>query len=303
MNRKAWIEAMRPRTLPVSVAGVIAGCSVAVFYGSFRWLPALICLLFALGAQIVSNFANEYYDFRNGLDKKGREGFRRGVTEGDLTPGTMKRATFGLLAVTCLVGCTLIWWGGFWLVGAGVLIALGALAYSTGPWPLSHHGLGDVAVILFYGIVPVMLTAYVQCGADWNLSNPTGAPQPLWLNSLIIGIGTGLIADTILIVNNYRDMEDDMAVGKRTTVVLLGRKATAYVYMGFWLIGDILLSFPLTQGPKIWATCGWAALICLQSDLFRRLRSRSGAAQNKTLKSTAQTMLLTMLWLLITTIF
>lgn len=302
MNAKAWVEAMRLRTLPVSVAGVIAGSSVAIFYHSFQWLPALICLVYALGAQIVSNFANEYYDFKNGLDKKGREGFRRGVTEGDLTPEAMKRATFGLLAFTSLVGCLLIYWGGWWLIGAGVLIALGALAYSTGPWPLSHHGLGDIAVILFYGIVPVMLTAYVQCGS-WELTNPAGAPQPMWLNALIIGAGTGLMGATILIVNNYRDMEDDLKAGKKTTVVIFGRKSMAAVYMAFMFIGDILLSFPLSQGPDIWGTIGWAVMISIQTELYRRLKSRSGARQNKTLKSTAQVMLLAMLWLLITTLF
>ena len=102
---------MRLRTLPVSVGGVLAGAGCAAHYGAFRWLPFLICMAFAIMAQIVSNFANEYFDWRNGLDRKGREGFRRCVTEGDITPKAMRNATFGLLGAACAVGCTLIIWG------------------------------------------------------------------------------------------------------------------------------------------------------------------------------------------------
>ena len=110
---KAWIEAMRLRTLPVSVAGVMAGTACAIYDGGFKTLPFLICLLFAILAQIVSNFANEYFDFKKGLDKKGREGFRRGVTEGDISPKAMLTATLSLLALDCLIGLSLIWWGGW----------------------------------------------------------------------------------------------------------------------------------------------------------------------------------------------
>ena len=140
---------MRLRTLPVSVAGVVAGGGCAAYYHCFRPLPFTISLLFAVMAQIASNFANEYFDFKNGLDRKGREGFRRGVTEGDISPRAMLAATFALLAFACAVGCTLIIWGGWWLIAAGAAIAVFAMAYSAGPLPLSHHGLGEVAVIIF----------------------------------------------------------------------------------------------------------------------------------------------------------
>ena len=136
---KNWIEAMRLRTLPVSVAGVIAGCGCAIMLDSFKAVPALICLTFAVLAQIASNFANEYFDFRNGIDKKGREGFRRGVTEGEINPQDMKRATFVTLALAASVGCTMLAYGPLWLLAVGVLIMIFALAYSAGPFPLSHH--------------------------------------------------------------------------------------------------------------------------------------------------------------------
>ena len=95
---KSWIEATRLRTLPVSTAGVVVASGCAYNDGSFKWQPALLCFLFAVLAQVASNFANEYFDYVNGSDKKGREGFRRGVTEGDITPRAMLCATFGTLA-------------------------------------------------------------------------------------------------------------------------------------------------------------------------------------------------------------
>ena len=131
------------RTLPVSVAGVVVACGYAAMHGGFQWLPAVLCCLFALLAQVASNFANEYYDYKNGSDKKGRAGFRRGVTEGDIMPGAMKRATFGTLALACAIGCCLIPFGGWQLIPVGIVIALFALAYSAGPYPLSRIGLGD----------------------------------------------------------------------------------------------------------------------------------------------------------------
>ena len=101
---KIWIEAMRMRTLPVSIAGVLAGWGCAIWQGKFSIIPALLCLFFAIAAQIASNFGNEYYDFKNGMDRKGREGFRRGVTEGDITPQAMKFATFAMLALAAVTG-------------------------------------------------------------------------------------------------------------------------------------------------------------------------------------------------------
>ena len=155
---------MRLRTLPVSVAGVIAAWGLASLYGASRLLPALLCLAFAVLAQIASNFANEYYDYRDGLDRPGREGPRRGVTEGDITPRAMLVATFATLGVACCIGLSLIAFGGWWLLIVGAVTALGALAYSAGPYPLSRHALGEVAVVVFFGIVPVNLTFYLQTG-------------------------------------------------------------------------------------------------------------------------------------------
>ena len=191
---KSWIEATRLRTLPVSTAGVVIASGCAYSDGSFKWQPALLCFLFAVLAQVASNFANEYFDYVNGSDKKGREGFRRGVTEGDITPRAMLCATFGTLAAACAVGCCLIPFGGWQLIPIGVVIAVFALAYSAGPYPLSRVGLGDVAVFVFFGFVPVCLTYYVQTGEI------TG-------NVAAASAAVGLMGCNVLIVKNYRNME------------------------------------------------------------------------------------------------
>ena len=133
-----WIEAMRLRTLPVSAAGVVMAAALGVAHGQVRWLPWTLCLIFALLAQIASNFANEYFDFRDGLDRKGRVGPRRGVTEGDITPRAMLTATILTLGIAAAIGCTLIYWGGWWLLAAGIVIVLGALAYSAGQIGRAH---------------------------------------------------------------------------------------------------------------------------------------------------------------------
>lgn len=293
INIKAWIEAMRLRTLPVSIAGVIAGCSCAILAGSFRIFPAVICLLFAVIAQIVSNFANEYYDFVKGLDKKGRDGFRRGVTEGDISPTSMKRAVFSLLALDCLLGCSLIYWGGWWLIPVGILIAIFALAYSTGPYPLSHHGLGDIAVIIFFGVVPVFFTSYVQTGLSVETINLT----------LTVGLAIGMLADNVLIVNNYRDMEDDLAVGKRTTVGIFGRGAMSMVYLIFGLGGILLLFYASYPFFGHLINLCWIIWMILYFLLWKKTSPARGNSLNKYLRLTAMMMLGITLYFMLLCIF
>lgn len=284
---KAWLEATRPRTLPVSVAGVVAAGGCAAFYGQFRILPFLICLIFALLAQIVSNFANEYFDFKNGSDKKGREGFRRGVTEGDITPKAMRNATYGLLAMDCLIGLTLIIWGGFWLIAVGLFIALFALAYSAGPYPLSRHALGELAVFIFYGLIPVIMTTYVQMGSfkGWTLSLPVAA-------------AIGFMAMNVLIVNNYRDVEDDKAAGKVTTVVKFGRPVMANLYFvnGIFAIVCIFIA-GVSRFPIIWLLAGILVYANLHYILYMRLKLSDGSELNPILGKTAVLMLGVSLWL------
>lgn len=284
-----WIEAMRLRTLPVSLAGVIYATGLGLLAWRFSLIPALLCLLFALLAQIASNFANEYYDFKAGLDKAGRQGPRRGVTEGDISPAAMKLATFATLGAACIIGCLLVaFYGQWWMYLVGIATAIGVMAYSTGPYPLSHHGLGEVAVVCFFGIIPVTLTFMLM-----------GGPFGWWL--LAASVGIGLMGANVLIVNNYRDIDDDRSVGKRTLAVRLGRRSLSAIYFANGILA-IILTLPtwLATGPKWWIVP--AIYFCGHTLLYLRLTRLDGARLNPLLGLTAILMLVYAAGFLITTL-
>lgn len=265
---------MRLRTLPVSLAGVMMGVAYNVLDGTFKWLPALLCAVFAALAQISSNFANEYYDFRDGLDKAGRVGPRRGVAEGDISPLAMRNATFLILGLACLVGLSLIYWGGWQLLIAGVVIATGAMAYSAGPYPLSRHGLGEIAVIVFFGIVPVNLTYYIQAGAFTT-------------QVFLASVAMGLMGANLLIVNNYRDREEDESVGKRTLAVIYGCRfvSTLYLLNGLAAVALMCQALAHVQGIAI-------GYIVIHLVLWKFLEHHKGAALNPLLGMTSMLMFL-----------
>lgn len=237
---KKWILAARPKTLFVSVAPVLAGSALAYFYACFNWVPATICLLFALLAQITSNFVNDYADHKKGSDRTDRVGPARMVASGVISPRLMLRATLITLGLALSLGLSLIFYGGFQLILVGLLVAIFALGYSMGPYPLSYHGLGDVAVFLFFGVVPVTFTYYTQ-GHNF--------PIPV----LLIASAVGFVAVNLLIINNYRDMEADIISRKRTTVVLFGRKVMSWVYLGNMVIA-------LGLGVAVLGEASWTLL-------------------------------------------
>jgi len=281
---KIWLECLRLRTLPVSLSGVIIAIGLAKWHHHFQWKPAMLCLLFALLAQIVSNMANEYYDYLRGADKVGRVGPRRGVTEGDIKPGTLRNVTFVLLGAACGIGCCLIPYGGWWLLPVGIVIALAALAYSTGPYPLSYHGLGELTVFVFFGLVPVNLTYYVQA-LRWD---------PL---VLLTSVTTGLLAVNVLLINNYRDVDDDREAGKRTSVVIFGRKAASTAYLFNGCIGMAMLSalWALIIWGKVmplWVLVAPVLYLVLHVITWLQLCRRDGAALNPLLGGTARNMLI-----------
>lgn len=218
---EAWIEGARLRTLPVSMAGVVMATGQAFCHTggltSEQWGWAAVCLLFALLAQISSNFANEYFDYRNGIDGDGRLGPLRGVAAGVISPSAMKSAAFVALGIACLVGLTTVLRGGWWLIPVGIFIAAGAPAYSAGPYPLSHHCLGEVAVLIFYGLVPVTLTYYLETlSFSWHV--------------VLLGFGVGFAGAMVILVNNYRDIKTDRLVGKKTLSTVIGPQGSALLY-------------------------------------------------------------------------
>ena len=281
---KIWLECFRLRTLPVSLSGVIIAIGLAVWHGHFKWVPAVLCLVFAVLAQIGSNTANEYFDYLQGADKPGRVGPRRGVTEGDIKPTTLRNVTFGLLALACAVGCCLIPYGGWWLLPVGIIIALAALAYSTGPYPLSYHGLGELTVFIFFGLVPVNLTYYVQA---------------LRIDPLVVmaSITIGLLGVNVLLVNNYRDVEDDREAGKRTSVVIFGRAPAALAYLingyaGMGMLSVLWVMIVLGKVMPLWVLVIPVIYLVLHTATWYKLTHREGSALNPLLGETARNMLI-----------
>ncbi len=278
MKLTAWIEAMRLRTVPVAVAGIITALGYNILNDNVDVVPLVLCLVFALLCQIASNFANEYFDYRAGRDRVGREGPRRGVTEGDITPREMIRAIIVTVVLACCVGLSLVIWGGWWLVAVGVAVVAGLFAYSTGPFPLSTHGCGEVAVVLFFGLVPVCCTYYVET-LEWSWQVARG------------GLAVGLLGANVLIVNNYRDVDDDRAVGKKTLAVRWGRTTMTVLYVvnaliaigimmpDWWMLGPGMCSVPLLF--VIMAVC-----------IASMMRRREGAALTPLLGMTAMLMCL-----------
>lgn len=274
----AWLEAARPKTLPASVSPVLVGSALAWREGMFRLVPALLCLAVALTAQVASNFANDYFDFKKGADGAGRLGPERAVASGWITPRAMLKGTLFTLATALAAGCLLLFYAGWELIPVGLAIAVGVLAYSAGPFPLAYNGLGDVCVLLFYGVVPVCFTYYVQ-----TLS--------FSLLSFLLSLAVGLLSVNILVVNNYRDYAEDKAARKRTTVVLFGRRFGRWFYLVNGLLA-FLIVFPLLLSASRWKEGLTAAFFVLFIATWRELKQGEGRALNRTLAHTARNLFL-----------
>jgi len=228
-NFRAWLSATRPKTLVAAVAPIALGGAVVVAYagGSGLWtdrvfvLTLLSCLGFALCVQVACNFANDLGDSYTGADTAARVGPRRAVSAGDISPAAMRRGIWVACLLALLLGAPVASLSP-WLLLAGLLAIACALAYTLGPFPLAYRGLGDVFVVGCFGVQATVLTALAVCTP---VPGDCACDTPLmsWRPALLAGLGLGLLADNILVANNARDYETDLAVGKRTTVVRFGR--------------------------------------------------------------------------------
>lgn len=274
----AWVEAARPKTLPASASPVLLGCALAYYDGAFDVAPALLCFLVALFAQVASNFANDYFDFKKGADGEGRLGPERAVAQGWITPKAMLAGTFVALGLACLFGLLLVCFADWRLIGVGIAVAIGVLAYSAGPFPLAYNGLGDVCVLLFYGVIPVCFTYYIQ-----TLS--------FSLLSFLLSVALGLLSVNILVVNNYRDYGQDKVARKRTTVVLFGRRFGRVFYVLNECLA-FLLVLPLILDAPWWILFLFGILFALCFYTTRELFTLEGRALNGTLGRTARNVFL-----------
>ena len=212
-----WLEAARPRTLPAAVIPVAVGTALAVAHQAADYGKAVICLVFAILVQVGTNFANDYFDFIKGADTPNRVGPRRAVAAGLIAPKAMVAGAGLVLGLAFMTGLVLVREADWVLLPIGIISILCALGYTGGPYPLAYHGLGDVFVFVFFGLVAVATTFYVQAGGL--------APDVISAAAAV-----GLLAANILVVNNYRDADTDARAGNRTLVVPFGRGFAVWQY-------------------------------------------------------------------------
>ncbi len=230
-SARAWLLAARPKTLSGAAVPVMIGLALAytdsLLYGEhvFSWTAALLCLLFAFAMQIDANFINDFYDFVNGTDDaETRLGPRRACAQGWVKLDSMKKAIALTTCLACVIGLPLVYYGGWEMVLIGMLCVVFAFLYTT--W-FSYQGLGDLLVLVFFGIVPVCCTYYVQL-------------HELTQEVLLASIACGLVIDALLIINNFRDRDNDREAGKQTIIVRLGAKVGLQLYLGVG-IGAVIL--------------------------------------------------------------
>ena len=261
-KRTAWLMAARPQTLPAGASPVIVGTGLAIGSGVFDPIAATFALVGALLLQIGTNFANDYYDAVRGADTGDREGFTRVTAGGLIDPTAVKRAMYATFGLAILVGTYLVYVGGIPILVIGLAGVVAGITYTGGPLPYGYRGLGDLFVFVFFGLVAVVGTYYVQAvGA-------VAGPFPLWIpdgtmpaTAIVAGLPAAGLSTAILVVNNIRDRETDAASDKRTLAVILGYRAsriewTAMVGMAyavpivFWLDGgNPLVLLPLVTVP------------------------------------------------------
>jgi len=241
---KAWMLAARPKTLSGAAVPVVIGVALAfsdakLYQGEpFSWVAAALCLLFAWVMQIDANFINDFFDFARGNDNsETRLGPQRACTEGWVTIDAMKRAIALTTCLACAIGLPLVFWGGLEMIVVGALCVVFCFLYTT--W-LSYHGLGDLLVLLFFGIIPVCCTYYVQL-------------HTVTREVLIASLSCGLVIDCLLMVNNFRDRDNDRLAGKMTLAVRVGERGSLLIYL---LNGLVAIVFGITffRHGHPWAT-------------------------------------------------
>jgi 1,4-dihydroxy-2-naphthoate octaprenyltransferase len=272
---KAWVLAARPATLTAALAPVLVGSACAFAGHVFRWGPALGATLGALLLQVGANFANDVFDFEKGADTEERLGPTRAVQAGLLTPQAMRTGMYLVFALALLVGVYLTVEAGVAIVVIGLLSIACAMAYTGGPYPLGYHGLGDVFVFLFFGLVAVCGSAYVHAQTIPTLA--FWAALPL-----------GSLSTAILVVNNLRDRETDARAGKRTLAVRFGRGGALTEYTLLFACAYAvppLLFFSHAAG--VWVLLPWLTAPIAMATL-RAVAREEGRALNPLLVRTAR---------------
>lgn len=272
---QSWVLAARPKTLPAAVAPVLVGTGLAINRGRFVLLNALVALSCSLLIQIGTNYVNDLYDFLKGADNEKRKGPLRVLASGLITVKEMKTGSFLIFLLAFVLGLYLVYSAGPVVLMIGVLSIAAGIAYTAGPFPLAYNGLGDIFVFMFFGIVGTTGTYYVQA-KDFS-----------WL-ALLASIPVGALITNILVVNNFRDIEEDRAAGKKTLAVILGRTFARlqfiFLIAASFVVPAVLYFF---FGFHIWIFLPYLT-IPIAFKLINMLFTLEGLQLNKTLELTAK---------------
>lgn len=281
-SAKAWILAARPKTLTGAAVPVMIGVASAVAvhgWHDVRAVPAVLCLLFALVMQVDANFVNDYFDFMKGTDDERRLGPKRACAQGWITAPAMR---FGLLCTTlaaCAVGLPLVYYGGWEMIMVGLACVVFCFLYTIS---FSYIGLGDVLVIVFFGLVPVTMTY-------WLAAPPSSlADMPLMVVGL--SVACGLVVDTLLVVNNYRDIDNDRRAGKRTLIVRIGAHGGLLLYLLLGVAATVLTIAATYQTVSCYQWINVAYIPFHGAAFVEMRRIGKGAELNRVLGMTARNM-------------
>ncbi len=270
-----WILASRPRTLPAAVVPVMVGSALAIYQGIFFPVYSIIALLCSVLIQIGTNFTNDLYDHLKGSDTKERKGPLRVLASGLISVKEMEWGIFLVFFTAFLLGLYLVYSVGLVILWIGIFSIIAGLAYTAGPFPLAYNGLGDLFVFIFFGIVGTVGTYYLHAQQFSSLA-------------FLISIPVGALITNILIVNNYRDIEEDRIAGKNTLAVLLGKEFSRYEYIFFILVSffiPFLLHFKYDF--NIWIFLPYITLP-VAITLVKMIYIFTGTQLNKTLELSAK---------------
>lgn len=283
---KAWILAARPKTLTGAAVPVMIGiaCAVAMYgWCGIRVVPAVLCMLFALIMQVDANFVNDYFDFMKGTDDEQRLGPKRACAQGWITASAMRSGLFVTTLLACIVGLPLVYYGGWEMIMVGLACVVFCFLYTIS---FSYIGLGDLLVLVFFGIVPVCMTYW--------LTAPPTALTSIPFAVVLMSIACGLIIDTLLVVNNYRDIDNDRRAGKLTLIVRIGERGGLVLYLMLGLVGTILAIVGVMFLD--WHDGQWTQSLLIMYTPFHTLAFnemrciRKGAELNRVLGMTARNM-------------
>jgi 1,4-dihydroxy-2-naphthoate polyprenyltransferase len=278
MNKQkihSWILASRPSTLPAALVPVMVGSALAIYHGIFFPAYSIVALLCSILIQIGTNFTNDLYDYLKGTDTEERKGPLRVLASGLISVKEMKSGIFLVFFSAFLLGLYLVYSVGLMILWIGIFSIIAGLAYTAGPFPLAYNGLGDLFVFIFFGIVGTVGTYYLHAQQFTSLA-------------FLISLPVGALITNILIVNNYRDIEEDKSAGKNTLAVLLGKEFSRFEYVFFILISffvPFLLHFKYNF--NIWIFLPYVTLP-IAITLVKMIYALTGTQLNKTLELSAK---------------